>query len=146
MRNKSHLGALATLVAATSCALLAAGAAAAHRLPTPPEQQALTGTVAAWLTRVAPAFPIGCLDLRFAVSTVDSRYAITTRTVSVRADCARYRGNGAEVLRRDSSGWRIIYEGSDPPRCSVKYHYRGDGSDIPPAVTRDLFGVPCLRA
>lgn len=136
-----------TLVAvAATAALLAAGAASASRAPTPLERQALAGLVATWLAGTVPQLPIGCLDPRFAVATVDARFAVTTRVLSLSKLCDRYRWNGIDVLRRDASGWRIDYEGSDPPFCVPRHgHFRGDGSDIPAAVVRDLFGTSCLK-
>ena len=117
-------------------ACCAASPASAQRDPRPLEQQALTGAMMIWASYYAPDWPLACLRWRFEVSTVDGRYAIVTNHLRVLHRCDRWRSNGTWLLHRTPAwGWRVVFEGSDPPLCS----------QFPPRVTRDLFGVACLR-
>ncbi len=100
--------------------------AGAARQPTFKEREALTAALPAWLRR----YPIGCVWLEFSVSN-NGRFAevgpgfLNAR----RPPCLKYASNGYWLLKKQTR-WRIIFNGSDPPPCSLR-------------VPREL--SPCLR-
>jgi hypothetical protein len=127
------------ILALAVLALVLVSSASAKRAPTPLERQALVGTIAmeyasgtsAW----AHAVPIGCIAPRIAVSTVDSHYAIAYQMISDAHACLPYRGNGWNVYKRGTAGWKGVWAGSETPGCS----------QLPPLVTRDLTGEVCRK-
>jgi len=68
------------------------------------------------------------------ISTRNPRYAFTGLEFlnwrNPHSGCVRYVGNGFYILKRTRTRWRLVYEGSDPPPCSLR-------------VPRDL--TSCLR-
>src|SRR6266511_231237 len=89
---------------------------AAAREPTFREREAITAAMPAWLRR----YPVGCIWLEISVSK-DGRYAeagpgfLNAR----RPPCSKYVSNGTWFLKKQTK-WRIIFNGSDPPLCSLK--------------------------
>jgi hypothetical protein len=82
------------------------------------------------------AFAAKCVRIR--VSTVNRRWAMLTTPRRPPRACVESGqvGNGFVFFRRTATGgWRIVYEGSDLPPCS-----------IPRPVRRDLLGTAeCFR-
>jgi hypothetical protein len=89
------------------------------------------------ITRALPALfrhaPVECIFVKINVSTKNPRYAYVAAqplNADVKASgCLKYAHNGFYIVRK-TARWRIIYEGSDPPRCSLH-------------VPRDL--TPCIK-
>ena len=63
-------------------------------------------------------------------------FAYVPNPVRTTKGCLRYKGNGFYILHRQTGKWVVFYQGSDPPVCK---------SRIPPAVTKDLTKLPCLK-
>jgi hypothetical protein len=100
--------------------------AAAHQ-PTFKEREGITNAMPAWLRR----YPVGCVWLEISVSS-NGRYAKAGYGVlnPMKRPCSRFVSNGGWFLKKQAK-WRIIFNGSDPPPCSLK---------IPRELT-----VECLR-
>jgi hypothetical protein len=93
-------------------------------------------------TAIVRAFPAGtksywnripktCHALDIRVSN-NGRWATVTSVFTPTEQCERWAGDGYSLLRRLPGGsWRIVFEGSDPPPCSLR-------------VRRDLIRT-CLR-
>lgn len=103
--------------------MLMPASALASRQPTLTERAAITAALPADFKR----YPIGCVYLRTAVSN-DGHYATVTPVIlnGLRQPCVKYASNGYWILRK-TTRWRIVFEGSAPPRCSLR-------------VPRDLVG------
>jgi len=122
-----------TRCALAACAaglwLLFVSAALAARPPTLKEREAITAALPAFVRNI----PVECLWLEIRVSTRDTRYAsvggLFMNWEKPGSRCLRYTFNGGWILKR-ADRWRIVYEGSDPPPCSLK-------------IPRDL--GPCLK-
>ena len=92
-------------------------AALAARSPTLAEREAIT--------RAMPAFfrnaPVECIWLNIRVSR-NPRYArVAPQVLNWRqrgSRCIHYATNGFYILKK-ARRWRIIYNGSDSPRCSL---------------------------
>ena len=98
----------------------------AARLPTERERAAiLRASPPYWRTTSASA----CVAFVVRVSN-NGRYARIKPAFLRTPRCARYASDGAYILRRGLTRWRIVFEGSDPPPCALR-------------VPRDL--TPCLR-
>ena len=117
------------IVAASVLASLLVGPAAiAARSPTLSEREAITRTLPAFFRNA----PVECLWVEIRLSK-NPRYALADPAPlnwrKPGSRCLRYASNGFYVLRK-TTRWKIIYEGSDPPPCSMR-------------IPRDL--VRCLR-
>jgi hypothetical protein len=112
----------AASVAATLglAAALTLAAAQAARTPTLDERVQITRALPAWLRK----YPVGCVRLVTVISH-DGRFATVSPQFLVRPGagvkdpCLRYAGNGHFVLGKQKT-WRVLYQGSDPPPCSLK--------------------------
>jgi hypothetical protein len=120
----------AALLAAVAVACISAAAAIAARPPTLQEREAIVNALPASV-RNAPA---ECLWLDIRVSTRDSRYAsvdgLPLNWEKPGSRCLRYANNAGLLILKKAPRWKIVFEGSDPPRCSLR-------------VPRDL--SPCLK-
>jgi hypothetical protein len=123
---------VAAVTAGAVCLTFAAFApseALGARQPSLSEREAITRTLPAFLRRA----PVECLFVKITVSTRNSRYALVVPQVINRrgkqSPCLKYAGNGFCIVKKTRI-WRIIYEGSDPPPCSLR-------------VPRDI--TACLR-
>jgi len=106
--------AVAALVLAS--ALVAGSSATASRQPTLKEREALTAALPQWLQK----YPVGCVWLDITVSN-NGEYAIVGPVFlnALHEPCLRYASNGLWILKR-SAHWKIIFNGSDPPACSLE--------------------------
>ena len=100
---------------------------AVARQPTIKEREGITTAMPAWLRR----YPVGCVWLEISVSS-NGRYAKVGYGVvnPMKRPCSRYTSNGGWFLEKQAK-WRIIFNGSDPPPCSLR---------IPRELTKE-----CLR-
>jgi hypothetical protein len=92
-----------------------ASAAAAARQPTPSEVR----SVYAALPKFIRAVPLKCV--RFGITVSNSgRYAkvVPVFLNATKQPCVKYAANGYWLLRK-ASGWKIVFNGSDPPPCSL---------------------------
>jgi len=122
---------LRLLAVVLGVALAFAGAASASRAPTSSEKRAIEFAV-----RFAPMMGrANRIEFRkVRVSTGDPRYALTEQFV--RDPHGNPIGGSTALLHRDRSGWRVIFLGTDPPRCSI----------APRRVLVDLLGkAACIR-
>ena len=122
----------ATLALVVLAALAAATAASANRAPTAAERAAIVATLKPQWQSV----PNRCLVISPRISTINVLFAYVPNPVRATKACLRYKGNGFYILHRQSGKWVVFYQGSDPPVCK---------SRIPPAVTKDLTKLPCLK-
>jgi hypothetical protein len=110
--------AMAALVILTACHEAGGGSSSAEtvRQPTFKEREAITAAMPPWLRR----YPIGCVRLGMLVSS-NGRYAEAGLEFlnATRPPCAKYVSNGNWFLKKQKR-WRIIFNGSDPPPCSLK--------------------------
>jgi hypothetical protein len=110
-------------------AMTAPSAGVASRQPTLKERGAITRALPPSIRRA----PVACSFVDIRISTRNARYARATPrvlNVAVRPlGCIRYAVDGFFILRK-AAGWRVVYEGSDPPPCRLR-------------VPRDL--VTCLK-
>jgi hypothetical protein len=92
-----------------------AGSAEAARQPTLKEREALTLALPASFRRI----PVGCVWLRMSVSS-NGRFAKVEPVFlnATRAPCVQYASNGFWILKKVTR-WRIVYNGSEPPLCSL---------------------------
>ena len=89
---------------------------AASRLPTERERAAVLRALPSyWRTSSASA----CVAFVVRVSN-NGRYARVQPSFLRTARCVRYASDGAYILRRGPTRWRIVFEGSDPPPCSLR--------------------------
>ena len=114
------------IVSACSVIAVGAGSAEAKRQPTFKEREAITAALPAWLR----GYPVGCVWLGISVSS-NPRYARVGLGFlnATRPPCSKYTSNGFWILKKLTK-WRIIYNGSTQPSCSLR-------------IPRDL--TPCLR-
>lgn len=100
----------------------------AERAPTPRQRAALTLALPSSIR----SDPVGCVWLSIAVSN-NGKYAIVAPVFldATRMPCLRYASNGYWLLKRSPVKWVIVFNGSDPPPCSLR-------------VPRDLVSS-CLR-
>jgi hypothetical protein len=105
------------VIAVLAFIAVAAGARSAHaaRQPTFKEREALTLALPAWLRRL----PVGCVWLEMSVSR-NGRYAKVEPAFlnAMRMPCVQYASNGYMLLRK-SPRWKIIFNGSQEPPCSL---------------------------
>jgi hypothetical protein len=119
------------IVGVACLALVAVGPAAAlgARQPSLGEREAITRTLPASFRRA----PVECIFVKINVSTRNSRYALVDVQVinwrNKKTGCSKYLHDGFYIVKK-TKGWRSIYEGSEPPPCSLR-------------VPRDL--TPCLK-
>jgi hypothetical protein len=108
------VGAVKALALALLLAL-PAGALAA-RQPTFKEREALTGALPAAFQR----YPVGCVWLKVAVSS-SGRYATVEPAFlnALRNPCLKYASNGLWILKKTGARWKIVFNGSDAPPCSL---------------------------
>ena len=101
-------------------------AALASRARTPTERAAIVAALPADLRDTPP----GCFRLDIHVSR-NGRYALVTDTLPhgehLGSRCTAYGRNGFDILRKRARRWRIVYEGSVDPSCSLR-------------IPRDLIG------
>ena len=104
-----------------------AGTVQAKRAPRLSERAAITAALPAFLR----SEPVGCVWLNITVSN-NGKYAIAAPVYlnALRAPCLQYAANGYWILKKGGARWKILWNGSDEPKCSL-------------AVPRDL--TPCLR-
>jgi hypothetical protein len=112
----SRTGVASATALLVSLALLAPAEAA--RPPTFPQRVAITRA----LPVDVRALPAGCVVLRIQVSR-NGRFATAAPRFLLLAGahsdpCLRYASNGYWILQR-SSGWKVVFNGSDPPPCSL---------------------------
>lgn len=112
-RMKGRFLSVAAVALVASAALV--GAAQAKRPPTLSERAAITLALPAYLR----SEPVGCVWLDVSVSN-NGKYAIAAPMYlnADRAPCARYASNGQWILRK-TTRWKIVFNGSDPPKCSL---------------------------
>jgi hypothetical protein len=100
--------------------LALAPSAGGTRAPTIAEREAIVAALPASIRNT----PVECLWLRIVVSSRDPRYALADGVYlnarQRRSRCVRYARNGFEILKRTARGWRIVFSGSDLPRCSLR--------------------------
>jgi hypothetical protein len=89
---------------------------ATARQPTFREREALTVALPRWLRR----YPVGCVWLDMSVSH-NGRYAeVGPNFLNARhLPCLNYASNGYWLLEKKKKKWTIIFNGSDPPSCSL---------------------------
>jgi hypothetical protein len=98
--------------------------ASAKRQPTFTEREALTTAMPAWLR----AYPIGCVWLDISVSNNGGYAKVGPEFVfATHPPCVKYASNGYWVLKKSGATWKIIFNGSSGPACSLR-------------VPRDLVG------
>lgn len=108
-----------SLIVLAACGGNGAGktSAEATRQPTLEEREGLTRAMPAWLRR----YPVGCVWLDFSLSK-NGRFAAGSYGVvhPMRRPCSKYASNGSWFLKKKETKWRIIFNGSDPPPCSLR--------------------------
>jgi hypothetical protein len=105
----------ALLVAAAAGLALAAPALSA-RAPTTAERSAITRGVPEEFRDI----PAKCVRLAIRISN-SSRYATATPQFlhATHMPCLKYAANGYWILRRTQNRWKIVFEGSELPPCSL---------------------------
>jgi hypothetical protein len=98
---------------AACAACVSVTTASAARQPTPAERTAVLAVV----HRELPQVPAKCVRTAVTISN-NGRYALARPTFSTTRACIRYAANGFFVLAK-APRWHVIYNGSDPPRCSL---------------------------
>jgi hypothetical protein len=100
-------------------AAVAPPAGVAARQPSLGEREAITRTLPAFFRRA----PVECVFVKIEVSTRNSRYALVDVQVinrrNARTGCSKYLHDGFYIVKK-TEGWRVIYEGSEPPPCSLR--------------------------
>jgi hypothetical protein len=99
-------------------ALAALSAAArATRAPTYAERQAITDALPTWFQK----YPVECVWLGITVSSSGQFAQAGPTFLNVtRQPCSRYAANGFWILKKEGPRWKIIFNGSDRPPCSLK--------------------------
>jgi hypothetical protein len=87
--------------------------ASTRRPPTQSERKAIVRPLRASFRNT----PLNCL--RFDVVAVSRGYALAGPDVRPESRCSRYRSNGFFILKEHDQRWEIVYNGSDPPPCSL---------------------------
>src|ERR1051325_2148548 len=118
-------------LAVTAIACLVGGGAAATataRQPSFKEREAITSALPGWLRQD----PVGWIWLRISVSN-NPRFAKVAPSFlnATRSPCVRYASDGIWILKRLAK-WKIIFNGSDLPRCS--FHTPPGPDPLPPLV------------
>jgi hypothetical protein len=116
-------------VGVVTVAFALVGDASAAREPTRAEREAITAALPQY-NRTVPA---GCEYLDIKVSSLAKGWAVVVPVWFVHIKpCLRYAADGYYILRL-TGHWRIAFNGSDPPPCSLH-------------APRDLikFNPPCL--
>jgi hypothetical protein len=103
------------LIAASLALVTGVGSSEAARQPTFKEREALTLALSASLRR----YPVGCVWLKMSMSK-NGRYAKVEPMFlnATRMPCVQYASNGFMLLRK-SPAWKIIFNGSVEPPCSL---------------------------
>jgi hypothetical protein len=118
MRPQVQSTAVAAVIILAACGGNRAGESSTEtvRQPTFEEREGLTVAMPAWLRR----YPVGCVWLDFSLSK-NGRYATAGYGVvyPMRRPCVKYVSNGSWFLKKKRTKWRIIFNGSDPPPCSL---------------------------
>jgi hypothetical protein len=118
------------VVLAVVLAAVAPSSGLGARQPSLGEREAITRTLPAFFRRA----PVECVFVKITVSTRTSHYALVDVQVinwrTKRTGCSKYLHDGFYIVRK-TKGWRVVYEGSDPPPCTLR-------------VPRDL--TPCLKS
>jgi hypothetical protein len=106
---------LAATTALALAALALAPIAEPARAPSLKQRESITNVLPAYVR----AYPAGCVWLAVRISK-DARYAIARPLYlnATRAPCSRYASSGYWLLKR-TAGWRIVFNGSEPPPCSL---------------------------
>jgi hypothetical protein len=102
--------------AAAAVALVLAPAATAARQPTLTERAALTAALPASFQNE----PVGCIYLGITVSST-GRFAKVTPVYlnAQKTPCVKYAANGWWILKKTGGSWKIVFNGSDMPPCSL---------------------------
>ena len=110
-------------VVAGSLALLsvaAAPVALASRAPTLREREAITN----WYPARIRNAPVNCVHIAIRISSRDARYARTAvQMLNFRrpgSPCLQYASNGFYILKKTRGTWRLVWQGSTQPRCSLR--------------------------
>jgi hypothetical protein len=103
------------LIAASLAFATGVGSTYAARQPTFKEREALTVALPEFLLR----YPVGCVWLSMSVSN-NGRYAKVEPRVfnATHPPCLQYASNGYLLLKK-TTRWKIIFNGSQPPPCSL---------------------------
>ena len=106
-------------VAITAVAATALGfpiGAGASRQPTLRERERITSALPSWLK----SYPIGCVWLDTTVSN-NGRFAQTAPVFlnALHEPCLKYASNGFWILKKVGARWKIVFNGSDAPPCSL---------------------------
>jgi hypothetical protein len=103
--------AVVTAVAAGACA-----GAGSKRMPTLVERAAIVAALPTDLT----GEPVRCTAIDVTVSS-DGKWAQATPVyLAQNKGCVRYEANGWFFVRRLASGhWKVVFDGSDAPPCSL---------------------------
>ena len=110
----------AVAVAAALAALAASAAATAARAPTHNERVAIVRALPAEIR----AYPAGCVVFEVSVSG-NGRWAKASMDYLIPSPppnndpCVRYASNGAWLLERTNTTWKVVYEASELPGCSL---------------------------
>jgi hypothetical protein len=106
----------AVAIAALVMLMPAPAPALAARQPTLTERAAITAALPADFKR----YPVGCVFLRTAVS-INGHYATVTPVIlnGLQQPCVKYGSNGYWILRK-TTRWKIVFEGSVSPPCSLR--------------------------
>jgi hypothetical protein len=108
----------AIVTCALVCGLVAATVASAARPPTHAEREAITKALPGAIRNT----PVECVWLDIRVSR-NANYAYVStdylNATGPRSRCVQYARDGLFVLRR-TTGWKVVYSGSDWPRCSLR--------------------------
>lgn len=117
------------VVVGSVLAAAAPSASLGARQPSLGEREAITRTLPASFRRA----PVECIFVKITVSTRNARYAMVDAQVinwrNKRTGCSKYLHDGFYIVEK-TKGWRVVYEGSEPPPCSLR-------------VPRDL--TPCMK-
>lgn len=110
---------LTRIVVSAAIGLVLASSANAARSPTLGERTAITRAMPAFVRN----YPVGCASLSIQVSRnpdwarVGVQYLLEPGS-SKSDPCLRYAANGFWILKK-SSRWKIVFNGSDGPACSL---------------------------
>jgi hypothetical protein len=88
----------------------------ASRQPTLQEREGITNALPSWFKK----YPVGCIWLETIVSN-NSRYGETGPVFlnALHEPCLKYASNGFWILKKVGAQWKIVFNGSDAPPCSL---------------------------
>ena len=106
---------LALLLIAAACS----SSKPTARPPTHREREGIVDALPAFVRKI----PTECVQVDVRISH-NSKYAFAGpeffNAIKPSSRCARYAFGGGFFILRKTSGWKMVYEGSDPPPCSLK--------------------------